>query len=424
MGNDEQAEATDDTDTFLSGDTGELAARLESIAAEDDERSTVLTTAAERLRDQQETVEELQRELEETNEGMVALTLELQEAEQRYRSLFEEAAEGIYKTTPDAAQYVMVNQSMTDILGYDDPTDIENEITPAEVFVDPDRFATYQSSLRAEEELENFEYRIRRTDGEIRWVSDSVRLVADADDKRSYRGGVIDITERKNYENRLQERNEALEALNRVVRHDIRNDVQVISTWAETLEASVDADKRDALDRIRQKAESITNITRETGIVVETLTGEDERELEPVVLESTLVTEVERQQDANPNVSFEIPSSIPFVQVQANEMLGAVFRNLLSNAVSHNDATEPVVEVTCEAREADVLIRIADNGPGIDDDRKDAIFGKGVQSVDSDGTGIGLYIVNYLVTEYGGEVWVEDNDPTGAVFCVTLPKAE
>lgn len=415
-------DALGDQPDSVGGD--DLVSRLESAVDDADGKlATVLAQATDRIQDQQATIDELQREIEETNEGMVALTLELEEAKQRYRSLFEEAAEGIYKTTDEAEQYLMVNQSMSDILGYDDPETVESTVSPESVFVDPERFETYRSALESDKELESFEYRIRRKDGEVRWVSDSVRAVPDDSGKRSYRGGVIDITERKRYEERLQERNEALEALNRVVRHDIRNDVQVISTWAETLEASVDADNRDAVEYIRQKAESITDITAETGIVVKTLTSDGEIDLEPVSLETALITEVDRQRDAFPDASFELPDSIPFTQVRANEMLGSVLRNLLSNAVAHNDADEPVVEVECEVREDDILVRVADNGPGIPDERKAEIFDKGVQSVDSDGTGIGLYLVSYLVDTYGGEIWVEDNEPTGAVFCLTLPKA-
>ncbi len=398
----------------------ELPARLESVAGEvGEEYETLILTAVDRMRDQEDRIETLQSELEETNEGMMALTLELQAAEQRYRSLFEDAAEGIYKTTADAHQYSMVNQSMADILGYDDPETIENEVTLADVFVDANRLSEFRSSLRHQNGFEDFEYRIRRTDGEIRWVSDNVQLVIDDDGNRGYRGGVIDITERKEFENRLQERNEALEALNRIVRHDIRNDVQVISTWAETLEATVGPEYRDAVERIRQKAESITKITQETGAVVDTLTG-DEIDLKPVSLESSLTREVERQRETFPDAQFRLPDSVPSVQVQANEMLDTVFRNLLSNAVKHNDSDEPIIEVTCTLRDKKVLVGIADNGPGIPDEHKGEIFGKGIQSDDSDGTGIGLYLVNYLVTAYGGEVWVTDNDPRGAMFNATF----
>jgi signal transduction histidine kinase len=83
----------------------------------------------------------------------------------------------------------------------------------------------------------------------------------------------------------------------------------------------------------------------------------------------------------------------------------------------------PEIDINCEIRGEVVQIRIADNGPGIPDDRKERIFGKGEKGLDSAGTGIGLYLVRTLVNRYGGRVWVEDNDPKGAVFIVELPTA-
>jgi len=404
-------------------DRGDLLERLESAASEaESDEETLFLDAAAVIREQQERIETIQQELAETNEGMMALTLELEAAERRYRSLFEDAAEGIYKTTAEIDAYQMVNQSMADILGYDDPEEIEMAVSLADVFVDPDRLSEYQSQLQQHEEIEDFEYRIRRADGTVRWVSDNVRRIDD-DNGRSFRGGVIDITERKEYERRLEERNEALEALNRIVRHDIGNDVQVISTWAETLAASEECDSHDAIERIRQQAADITSITREAGVVVDALTGGEELSLDSVLLDSSLRSELESQREAHPDAEFELLDTIPYVQLQANEMLDSVFRNLLSNAVTHNDTDQPVVEISCTDRGEDLLIQVADNGPGIPDDQKEDIFGKGAQSVDSDGTGIGLYLVDYLVTQYGGDVWVTDNEPSGAVFNLTLPKA-
>jgi signal transduction histidine kinase len=102
-------------------------------------------------------------------------------------------------------------------------------------------------------------------------------------------------------------------------------------------------------------------------------------------------------------------------------MLGSVFKNLLTNAIVHNDG--PVTEVTVSVTVADgaVAVRVADNGPGIPDDRKDTIFEDGEKGLDSEGTGLGLYLVQTLVDRYGGDVRVEDNEPTGAVFVVELP---
>ncbi|MFC7114549.1 sensor histidine kinase [Natronoarchaeum sp. GCM10025703] len=71
-----------------------------------------------------------------------------------------------------------------------------------------------------------------------------------------------------------------------------------------------------------------------------------------------------------------------------------------------------------------MTVRIADNGPGVRESMKDDIFGKGEKGLESAGTGIGLYLVQSLVESYGGDIRVEDNDPTGAVFVVELQAAE
>jgi signal transduction histidine kinase len=105
-------------------------------------------------------------------------------------------------------------------------------------------------------------------------------------------------------------------------------------------------------------------------------------------------------------------------------MLESVFRNLLTNAIQHNDNEVPEVTVSATAGDDTVRVRIADNGPGIPDERKEEIFEQGEVSLDSEGTGLGLYLVDTLVGRYGGEVRVKDNNPDGAIFIVELPIAD
>jgi signal transduction histidine kinase len=106
----------------------------------------------------------------------------------------------------------------------------------------------------------------------------------------------------------------------------------------------------------------------------------------------------------------------------ADEMLGSVFRNLLINAVQHNDKPVPEATVTVRDRADTVRVHVADNGPGVRDAHKEAIFGKGEKGLNSEGTGIGLHLVQTLVESYGGDVWATDNDPEGAIFVVELRK--
>ena len=82
------------------------------------------------------------------------------------------------------------------------------------------------------------------------------------------------------------------------------------------------------------------------------------------------------------------------------------------------------MDILARERTDSVLVQIADNGPGIPDTEKETIFGKGETGLDSSGTGLGLYLVKTLVESYGGVIEIDDNEPVGAVFSVTVPKAD
>ncbi|WP_200798677.1 ATP-binding protein [Halosegnis longus] len=135
-----------------------------------------------------------------------------------------------------------------------------------------------------------------------------------------------------------------------------------------------------------------------------------------------MTAEIDNVRASYPDAAILVDGQIDEVTVLADEMLASVFRNLLKNAIQHNDKPVPEVHVAVEERPEEVVVSIADNGPGVADAHKETIFGKGEKGLGSSGTGIGLYLVNMLVDRYGGEIQVTDNDPEGAVFRLTLPK--
>ncbi|XGI84043.1 ATP-binding protein [Halorutilales archaeon Cl-col2-1] len=233
-----------------------------------------------------------------------------------------------------------------------------------------------------------------------------------------------DVTDRETYRRRLEEKTEQLEALNRVVRHDIRNDMTVVLGWAETLEDHVDDEGRDALEHVLEKSRHVVGITRVARDFIESLGEGESTDLKRVDLRHHLKAEMDAVRESYPDAEFEVSGEIPDVSVEANEMVSSVFRNILGNAIQHSDEETPEVIVSCENRPETVLIRFADNGPGIPDEKKDEIFGKGEKGLESGGSGIGLYLVNLLVESYGGEVWIEENDPKGTVFNVELSKSD
>lgn len=235
---------------------------------------------------------------------------------------------------------------------------------------------------------------------------------------------ITDVTDRESYQRELEEKTEQLEALNRVVRHDIRNDMAVVRGWAETLQDHVDAEGTEALDRVLRKSQHVIDLTESAREFTESLSGEGALEVKPIDLYPVLDSEIAAVRDSYPDATIDVPDEIPHASVQANEMLNSVFRNILENGIRHSDRETPEITITFDEGRERIQIRIADNGPGVPDDQKERIFGKGQKGLDSPGTGIGLYLVHTLTDQFGGDAWVEDNQPEGAVFVVELLKVD
>jgi len=233
-----------------------------------------------------------------------------------------------------------------------------------------------------------------------------------------------DITKQKNYESRIEQQRDDLETLNHVLRHDIRNDLQVIMTYIEILSDAFDGDetKQEYLDRILASSSHAIELTEISRSVADVMVQESSEHY-PVSLDQTLESEVNSVQAAYPDAVVTYDRQPTQTFVRADEMLGSVFRNILKNAIQHNDRKKREVSVSVEETGESITVRVADNGQGVPDDRKEEIFGKDEKGLDSVGSGIGLYLVHRLVNSYDGRVWVEDSTPTGACFCVELPKA-
>lgn len=224
-------------------------------------------------------------------------------------------------------------------------------------------------------------------------------------------------------EERLAEQRDNLRLLNQVMRHDIRNDLQLIGAYAELLEDHVDEEGRQYLDVIKEHTESAANLTT-TARDLSQVMLEADVEVRAVSLANVLHQQIEELRSGYPEAVVTVEGTIPELEVAGNDMLGSVFRNLLQNAIQHNDEAPPEVTVSTVQTDDRVEIRVADNGPGIPEEQREDIFGRGEKGLESSGAGIGLYLVQSLVESYGGDVWIEDNTPKGSVFVVSLPTAE
>ena len=230
---------------------------------------------------------------------------------------------------------------------------------------------------------------------------------------------------------------EQLDVLNRVLRHDIRNDMNTIVAWGEMLEDEVTPEGRDKLDRILRAGRHVVELTNVARDLSEIIHGDESPNRTPISLRRILTEELEKRREAFPDAEITMSDPPdPDTRVLANELLSSVFRNLVNNAVQHNYVARPRVWISVEETDESIRVAVADNGPGVPDDMKATLFGEGQKGLESGGTGIGLFLVQRLVESYGGDVWIEDRTaedrfgdadetaPTGAVFVVELPAAE
>ncbi|MBA3960741.1 MAG: PAS domain S-box protein [Chthoniobacterales bacterium] len=131
---------------------------------------------------------------------------QLRAAEENYRSIFDNAQEGIFQNTPEG-KYLSANPALARMLGFGSPEQLIRERNDLEKqgYVDPTLRKEFRDRLEREGFINNYEYQVKRRDGGAIWVSENVRVVRDAAGRSLlYEGSVQDITERKRAEEELR----------------------------------------------------------------------------------------------------------------------------------------------------------------------------------------------------------------------------
>ncbi len=198
---------------------------------------------------------------------------------------------------------------------------------------------------------------------------------------------------------------ENLRVINRILRHDILNDLAVIQGFAE-----VASEKRgcEYCPRIMDRAEKAVDTIKKLKNVEMALS---ESELHPMKI-SRIIRDVMRVYD----IEWEL---IGDAEVLVDDGIYSVFDNLVSNAIKHGKTDRIKFEV--KKKDGMAIIRVTDYGEGIPDSIKQRIFEEGFTL--GDGSGLGLYIVKKLVEKYGGSIAVSDNRPSGTIFTIKLKTA-
>ncbi len=338
------------------------------------------------------------------------LDLKLRESEEFYRTLIEESLTPVYLIQDGKLKYV--NKAFEDVTGY--KREEVYELDPIEVIIHPEHREEvrrrYLERERGKRDVETYSWKIITKNGEVRWVTAKPNRII-YKGKPAVVATVVDTTEIHKLNEELMLRNEFLRLLNKVMRHDILNELAVIRGAIEVGDERMLQEALSRIDRIVELID-VTRALEEAGGEIKSVN------LSEVVKE--IVDEMNKMPHLREIVDFDV--DVSDIDVAANEGLKPVIYNIIQNSILHSERRPVKIRIHAENNGRFAVIKICDDGIGIPDEIKDRIFEEGFSTKDR--KGLGLYIVKKMVEGvYGGRVEVADNKPSGAVFIITIPKA-
>ena len=408
----------------------------------------------------------LQRKEFSTRRELESAYQQLEVAEAKYRSIFENAGEGIFQSTPDG-RYITANPALARIYGCDSPEEVTAKFTDIErqLYVDPVRRNEFLRSIEESGTVSDFESQIYRSDGSIVWISEKARAVRDRSGSVLYYEGLIeDITQRKQAQ-------ESLRLFIHALSHDLRNPVagmlMVLKNWQRKTGDSI-AIPRSVLERMIQGSEQQLRLINS---LLEVHAGElrglvlhcDRLDLRAVV-EAAAADLEPLMNEAKATFKNLIPDDLPAVNADHTQ-LRRVFSNLMANALKHNlpglnltvsaqvikggkliinqkkgkqdidqlpinhpqsPITNPQLSIP-NSSSSMIYCTVEDDGAGILPEQCEHLFDlyvRGYQSRHSVGLGLGLYLCRQIIGAHGGEIGVISSPGAGATFWFTLPLAE
>lgn len=216
--------------------------------------------------------------------------------------------------------------------------------------------------------------------------------------------GFLDITDRIS-------RQEGLRVLNRVLRHNLRNDANVVlghldtatkHTENESVKRSVEVAKR-RMEGMLDRARTAREFSRHLAADVETT-------LYPVDLGGALTQATNKVDTTGATIEVDVA---PGLMVRGDETLTAALRNVIENAVEHTGPS-PTVQLYAESSAETVTLSVGDDGPGIEPERRANVLERGGSAV-RHGQGLGLFFVDRLLSIYGGELRLSESELGGCL---------
>jgi PAS domain S-box-containing protein len=353
-------------------------------------------------------------------QGVVGAVRDISQRRQReeelrvFRQALTEAGIGL-AMYDESGRFGYVNDHYARMLGRS-REDVESE--PVwQVFeeVTEGTFASYWDSFVLDEtRTEQTEH---RRDDHSTVPVETVTTAVDVDGTEYHILTIREITRRR-------ERRQQSEVLHRLIRHNLRNDLTVILGHSGMLAADLDGASGDAAGVIRETAEDLQGLTETAQDAQEIIGRETVRKpIDAVRLLRAEIESLRGDTDAAVTVEADLPEA---AYVLADAPLQLAFRHLLRNAVEHTDRPDPTVSVRAAPaadRSGWIDVEIADDGPGIPDNEVRTLTA-GEETALQHGSGIGLWIIHWVVARYGGELEFETPEGGGSRVRIKLPTTD
>jgi PAS domain S-box-containing protein len=369
------------------------------------------------------------------------------DAEEKYRSIFENAIEGIFQCTPGQGRFITVNSALCTMLAYPNSDELITAITDigGQLFVNRSDADRFESELHSAGTTIGFETLLRRRDGGAITVSISARRVKDGSGTVQYiEGSVEDIAERRQRAE-AERKQEAAEAANRAkseflayMSHEIRTPINAILGFADILE-SVENDprKKHHVQTIKSSGASLLQLINDILDLSKIEAGRMEIQLTPVDLvvlfrelyDIFSIGAVSKGIELSMETADLMPPRLMLDKVRMRQVLF----NLIGNAVKYTAqgivAVSAAVQPSMREQYWDLTITVKDTGIGIDSKAHGEVFKsfrqhRSTDAPQAEGTGLGLPISKNLVEMMGGTLTLKSEPGQGSIFTITLPEVQ
>jgi len=362
----------------------------------------------------------------------------LSESESRFRTMADTAPVMIWMSGTDKL-CTFFNKGWLDFTGRPLEQEHGNGWTKGVHREDLDRcLEVYANSFNARQEF-TMEYRLRRYDGEFRWVlNNGVPRFGPDGGFLGYIGSAIDITQRKETESELRQKRDELAHITRIstmgelaasLAHELNQPLTAILSNAQAAQRFLAANPAN-LEEVREILNDIVQDNSRAGEVIRrirTLAKKEEIEFALLDLVRVIrdVVMLIHSDAILHNVSILLQMDTAASRVQGDEVqLQQVVLNLLLNAfqaMKDCPVNERQVTVRTELDDGHkVIVAVSDRGEGLKDDQLDKIF-QPFYTTKENGLGLGLAISRSIVEAHGGRLWAQNNPDRGATICFTVP---